>query len=250
MTRWLAIWGAALVAANPAVAAEFVVGVGAIFDVGSGALDLGCADLGVNGSYLAGTGTTSGVRDVSIAPTGALEGEAGALELAGGWDNTGSFVAGSSSVSFVDGCGLSSASVFGDTSFATLAIVTAAGKTLAFAGGSTQTIANSLTLDGGPGAPLVLRSTDPGMQAFFDLLGMQVIDGVDVEDVHGAGLALLVDPASVLGNNTLGWAFVGAVPSLGVFGLLATAVLLLRFGARRSRSAPVDVHRRAKLEVR
>ncbi len=233
MRGWIMLGLVVAVFTPAASGAEVSIGAGATFDVGSGTIDLGCTDLDVAGNFDAGTGTTAGIRDVSIAPTGLLDGAQGSLTLAGGWDNTGTFDAGTGSVFFLEGCGLSSASVFGSTTFATVSFVTGFGKTISFESGSTQTITGALTLLGAPGSKLVLRSTAPGLAASIDLSGTQVISDVDVEDVHGTGLALLVDPDSMLGQNTLGWAFLGAVPSLGLAGATALALILVVSGVRR-----------------
>ena len=225
-----------LLLAAPGATAELAVGAGATFDLGSGVLDLGCGDLDVSGIFAAGTGSASGVRDLAIAPGGTLQGERGSIELAGSWDNSGSFVGGTASVAFVDGCGTSSASVFGDTTFGMVSFVTSAGKTVFFEAGSTQTVTGALTLDGDPGARLVIRSTQAGSEAFLDVSGSQTVSAVDVQDNHAVGSLLFVDPASVLGTNTVGWAFPGLVPSLSAGGTLLLALLLLGSGLRRLRA--------------
>ncbi len=54
------------------------------------------------GTLTAGTvGFTKG-RDVTITPSGTVNGTSATLELSGDWDNTGSFVPGTSSTDYVD----------------------------------------------------------------------------------------------------------------------------------------------------
>ncbi len=89
----------------------------------------GCSDRTVAGTLSAGTEGFSAARDVTIEPAGVLNANSATLEIAGDWDNTGTFNAGTSSVNFVDGCGVSLATISGETSFSTLTITTATGKT-------------------------------------------------------------------------------------------------------------------------
>ena len=78
-----------LALAGGASAAEFSVGAGASVDRGTGSLDLGCADLSVAGTMAAGTVGFDQARDVTIDPSGVLNGESATLEVAGDWDNAG-----------------------------------------------------------------------------------------------------------------------------------------------------------------
>ena len=115
--------------------------------------------------------------------TGVLNGNSGTLEVAGDWDNTGTFNAGTSTVQMVDGCGLSSAVIAGETTFANLDMTTMTGFLYSFVAGLTQTVTNSLTLLGEEGSLLTLRSTLAEMDAFVDVQGSSSSDFVDVEDV-------------------------------------------------------------------
>jgi hypothetical protein len=84
----------ALSLAAPAPAAQVTVGSGASLALGTGSLDLGCADLTVAGTLSAGTAGFSQARDVTIDPTGLVNGNSATLTVAGDWDNVGSFNAG------------------------------------------------------------------------------------------------------------------------------------------------------------
>ncbi len=141
------------------------VGSGSTVDLGTGSLDLGCADLTVTGTMAAGTVGVDQARDVTIDPSGLLNGESATLEVAGDWDNSGTFTAGTSTVQLVDGCGLLSATIAGDSTFANLAMTTATGKLLTFTSGSTQTVTGGLTVAGASGDRLTIRSSVDGMSA-------------------------------------------------------------------------------------
>ncbi len=122
--------------AVPAPAAQVTVGSGASLDLGTGSLDLGCADLTVTGTLSAGTAGFAQARDVTIDPTGVVNGNSATFAVAGDWDNAGTFNAGTSTVQLVDGCGLLSAVIAGDTTFANLDMTTTSGFLYRFTAGS------------------------------------------------------------------------------------------------------------------
>jgi hypothetical protein len=195
--------GLGLDGASPA--AEVSVGSGASLDLGTGSLDLGCANLTVAGTLSGGTVGFDGARNVTIDPTGIVNGGSATLEVAGNWDNSGTFTRGTSSVNFVDGCSLSSATIWGDTTFYTLDMTTSSGKLYNFEDGTTQTIEQSLALAGAAGNLLTIRSTVGGSEAYLDLQGSHAADFVDVQDNHATGNAITLGPNSVKGTNTSGW---------------------------------------------
>ncbi len=219
--------------AAPAPAAQVAVGSGSSLDLGTGSLDLGCADLTVGGTLSAGTAGFGQARDVTIDPSGLLNGNSAVLEVAGDWDNTGTFNAGTSTVQMVDGCGLSSAVITGDTTFANLEMTTASGKFYGFTSGSTQTVTSSLSLLGAAGNLLTLRSTVGGSAAFLDVQGTGGGDFVDVQDIDAtAGNPISLGPNSVKGPNTPGWLAAALVPVFGAPGLALLALSLLWSGLR------------------
>ena len=228
---------AVLVVATGASAAEFSVGSGASVDLGTGSLDLGCADLSVGGTLSAGTVGFAQARDVTIDPSGLVNGNSATLEIAGDWDNAGSFNAGTSTVKMVDGCGLASAVIAGDTTFANLELTTSTGFLYSFDSGSTQTVTSSLTLLGDTGNLLTIRSTLDGSAAFLNVQGSGSGDFVDVQDNDATGgNAITLGANSVLGTNTPGWLSAAAlVPALGALGLGALAVGLWLTGHRTLR---------------
>lgn len=220
-------------------AAHLTVGAGSTVDLGDGSLDLGCANLAVEGTLAAGTGVIDWAEDVSIG--GTLNGESATLYVTGDWNNSGTFNAGSSSVRFVDGCGLSSATISGDSTFFDLEMTTSTGKLVAFEAGSTTTVTDLLTLAGAEANLLTIRSTVDGSEAYLDLQGSQTNDFVDVKDNHAIGNPIPPGPNSVKGPNTPGWANI-VLPTLsaGALALLTLSILWAgRWGLRaRQASAP------------
>lgn len=226
----------AIVAIGPAVSASagnVTVGAGSALDLGTGSLALGCADLEVSGSFSAGSvGVTAG-RDITIHPTGTLNGDSALLSLTGNWNNAGTFNAGTSTVQMADGCALSSGVVSGDNSFANLSISTTTARQVSFTAGSTQAITGGLTLLGSAGNRLKVRSTVNGNAAFFNASGTSIVSFVDVQDNDSqGGNAIPVPPNSLKGPNTPGWLDDIAAPLLAPLGLALLALLLLVSGQR------------------
>jgi hypothetical protein len=219
--------------AAPALAGVVSVGSGASVDLGTGSLALGCADLTVTGTFSAGSVGFQAARDVTIDPTGVVNGGSATLQVAGEWDNAGTFNAGTSTVQLVDGCGLASAVIAGDTTFANLDLTTATGKLYSLMAGSTQTVTGSLNLVGAAGNLLAIQSTLASSEAFIDLQGSHFTDYVDVQDNHAIGSPITYGSSSQVGPNTVGWIYV-AVPALGVGALLLLALAMLWAG----RAAP------------
>src|SRR5262245_645632 len=168
MTRMKALFAVLLLLPLPALAGNVTVGTGSSLDLGTGRLALGCADLDVLGTFSAGTvGFTEG-RDVTITPSGVMNGNSATLQLSGDWDNLGSFVAGTSSVQITDGCGLLSGTVNGSTSFNNLQLSSASGKQVTFTAGTTQSVAGSFLVAGALGNQIKIRSTVGGTKAFVN----------------------------------------------------------------------------------
>jgi hypothetical protein len=119
------------------------------------------------------------------------------------------------------------------TKFYNLKAVTASGKQINFEAGKTQTVANSLTLQGASGNLLKLRSMVNGQQALINLQngGTQSIAYVDVKDHSATGQYLAPGtPASFnsidSGNNNRWFNPVSAVdttPPANVSGLNAAS---------------------------
>ena len=237
MTRsWIVLAALiALVMATAAPAAKLTIGAGSSADLGTAGLDLGCADLAVAGTFSAGSLWLLRARDVEIASSGVMNGGSATIEVGRDWTNVGSFIPGSSTVRFVDDCGLGAAVIAGDTTFASLEITSTNGSVYQLTAGSTQTVTGSLMLQGIAGNLLQIRSTIGGSEAFLIALGSAFGDFVDVEDVHSTGNPIQLTN-SITGSNTPGWVPTGeAVPVLSVLGLLTLAGVLFVNGLRAQR---------------
>ena len=201
------------------VAQSISVNSGASFAVGDGSVDVGCGDLAISGSVAVGSGAFSRLRNVAIV-TGSLSLGTGSLAFSGSWANSGSFSAGSGQVTLVDDCGTGTSVMSGDTRFHDFSAVTASGRVLQLAAGSTQTFASSLTLQGSGANPLTIRSSSPGMSTFFVLPegGSQNIVGVDVADNNADGGQTLApvapeDVDSIDAGNNSNW-FIAMLPEI------------------------------------
>jgi len=213
------------VASGAAAAGRLTVGAGSSLDLGSATLDLGEHDLEVAGNFSAGTGLVVDAHHVIIQPGGSLDGESAIILLCGSWSNSGTFIAGTSSIRFVDGCGETAVTITGDTTFHDLQLTTSSGKVYALESGSTQTVTDFLTLEGTPGNRLELQSTTPGNEAYIDLQGGQSVISINVQDNYAIGNPLLLGPDSSSLGNTLGWTL-QAIPSLPTLGLVLLAGLM------------------------
>lgn len=167
-----------------AYAAGLTIGSGASVNINDGSLKIS-DDITINETMTVGTGSVS---------------------LGGSWANNGTFTAGTGTVNFIDGT--SPASISGTNTFYNLKAATTAGKQINFEATKTQTVANSLTLQGASGNLLTLRSTVNGQQAVINLQngGTQSISYVDVKDHSASGQYLAPGPPSSFnsvdsGNN-------------------------------------------------
>ena len=249
-----AVLALGLSAAIPVAYADYIVPANASTSLNGARLNLACTDLIIGGSFSLGGGTVTGARNVIIQAGGTLDGGSGTISLAGNFANSGSFVAGTGSVNFVDIAGCASTGmVSGNNGFYNLSVVTTAatGKTYAFAVGSTQLINHLFTLQGTAAGPLQLTSSVAGQPAFINLpiTGAQSMASLGVVDLVAIGVELapnLVNLAPSNGASAIRW--FGAtraivVPTLSGSSLLALAILLMLFGCRaacRPRTAPFD----------
>lgn len=225
---------AALALSAPAWAGTFTVGANSSVDLGTGSLALGCADLDVLGSFTGGTvGFTQG-RDVTITPSGVMNGNSATLELSGDWDNTGSFLAGTSTVRIVDGCGLLSGVINGNSSFNNLTLSTTTGKQVSFTANTTQTILGLFDVSGALSNLLKIRSTINGTKAFVNVQGSSATNFVDVQDNSAVpGNYIALSGTSIKGGNTPNWLTSVAIPLLPPLASLLVLGSLLALARRR-----------------
>lgn len=204
---------------TPAGASGLIIGGGSTVKLGDALLKLGCNDL-------------------LIQAAGTLQAQASTIRIAGNWNNQGTFDAGTGTVVFEDGCVPNRSSITGSNTFFDLTVLTSSGKTVQFQATATQTVLDALTLQGTAGNLLVIRSSNPGQQAFLNLEpgGSQNIFNVDVADNGATGQVLAARAHSVDSGNTTRWSFVTSLapaPALsGIGKLVAIVVLLLVAGAR------------------
>ena len=236
LTRRVATTGAllfALLSGTPTHAALVIPAGGAVNLAGS-TLDLACTDLIIAGTLVTGSATINNVRNVVIESGGVLDAGTSTLNVGGSWSKTGSFIAGTSQVNFIDGCS-STATISGNTTFSGLSFVSSVGKNWAFAAGSTQTV-QRFTVQGVAGLPLQLRSTTPGQIAFINLTGTQSVAHVGVTDLSASGLRLAPDQVNEGGSNASRWfgePDYAQVPTLTESALL---ILMLLIGAIAART--------------
>lgn len=226
---------------SAAAHAQVTVPVGAAVQLNGGSIDLGGNDLVVGGSLSIGAGAIDAGHGIAIAASGVIDAGTGSLSVSGDWSNAGVFVPGSSLVTFEDGVeALSNYS--GNTRFHDAAFVSAAGKTHAFAVGSTQEFDGLLRILGTAALPIQITSSAAGQVAFFNLLpgGTQDIHFVGVSDVHAIGQPLAPDETNQGGaGNDVGWfgntplVEAAQIPTLSSFGALLLALALVALVARR-----------------
>ncbi len=192
-------------------------------------MDLGCGDLSVTGTYNLNSGTLNNVDNVAINTGGVLNGDSGILNMSGDWTNNGTFNAGTSTVNMIDGCGVTVATITGNTTFNNLTITSSSGRQINFPAGSTQTVTGAVNFAGAAGVPLKIRSTTPGTPANLDFSGAspQSFSYLDIKDNTVSGLTSKAT-YSLDSGNLLGWLFLSpaAIPTLSRLGVLLLALLL------------------------
>jgi IPTL-CTERM motif len=220
---------AAFTLATGSAHADMDIPAGAVASTSGGVFDLACSDLTVGGTLNLDAGQVINVRHVSISAGGVINGNSGTLALSGNWSNSGSFVAGSSTVAFSDAPACATASsITGNTTFANLSLLSSAGKTYTFGAGSTQTVAGLLTILGTPTLPLNVVSSTPGQYASINLTGSQNISHVGVNWVQATGkpLAPALTNTNPTGNAPRWFASGEPIPTMSA-ALLAVMALVV-----------------------
>lgn len=225
--------------------AQISIGAGSVVDMGTAAIDIGCIDLGVDGTLNIQGGAYTGIRHLLVNGSGAVDGGTGVISLSGDFARNGSFTPSGGEFRSVDGCSSTGTMFTAGNQFNRLLVSTATGRTLQLPGNSTHTVNQSLRLAGTAGHLLQVRSIVPGSQAHINLLdgASQAISYVDVSDNHATGQVIAAGtPASfnsVQGNNTKRWFVESAapvpVPALSVWALALMGFLSAGLGALRLR---------------
>jgi len=187
-----------------------------------GNINLGCTNLDLQGSLSVNSGQLSQATNVGIVAPGVLDGGTGAISVGGNWNNSGTFIPGTSTVTFVDGCTAAPAQLTGDTTFFNLTLISANGRTFTFPTGSHITVTGTLTLQGAPGFPIQLTSSS-GQTAFIAL---------------GPNAHVVSSNANVPANVQIG-TVVTSIPTLSQYGLIILALLLASMAAQRIKSSPL-----------
>lgn len=226
---------ALLICAVPA-SASITIGAGGELSLGGGAVELGGGDLVVDGRLDLGSGLAGGVG--SMLNQGEIIGGSAQMMIGGDWNNQGSFNPGSSQINLsADLSG--SASILGQTTFASLAMTTSTGARFALESEIEQRVTDTLTILGSPNAPIQIESSNAPVVAFLDLAsaGTQIIDNVGVSNVYATGQPLAPDQTNQGGTgNDLGWFgsdfSLVPVPTLSRMGLLLMISILLLLAVR------------------
>ncbi len=145
----------------------------------------------------AGIKITAGTLDVSTNNYGVTVGN--------NWQNSGTFTARGGTVT-LNG---TNQTLSGSTTFYNLTKTVTSPDTLTFAAGTTQTVTNTLTLQGAASNLLSLRSTQTGNQWKLDPQGTRSLSYLDVEDsnnVNATAIATAGNNITNSGNNT-NWTF-------------------------------------------
>jgi len=171
---------------GPAHAAFYVVNGGTV------AIHNAAARLNVDGSVAVNKGA------LSAGPSN--------ICLTGNWSlSGGSFIAGTSTVTFAGAAGTTS-TLSGFTTFYNLACVTP-GKFLDLPAGATQTVTGALTLAGVSGDLVGLRSTTPGVFAYLANTGSNSVSYANPKDINSGGGFAIATPSSLNGGNVVNWVF-------------------------------------------
>jgi hypothetical protein len=230
MRQWVAsaLFFCALALATTA-RADFVIPAGGFVSLASGGLDLGCTDLIIGGTLQTNSAPVSNVRNLVIQGGGVLDAGSSLISVGGDWSNSGTFLAGTSQVNFIDACA-GAAAISGNTTFNNVSYVSSVGKTWTFAAGSTQTVQQVLNIQGTTANPLQFRSSVPGQVAFIDLIGIQNIAHVGVTDMTATGVWLAPFLSNEGGggnaNRWFGVPDSARIPALSPAGLLVLLLLL------------------------
>ncbi len=162
-------------------------------NIAGGSLNLNNKNLNIDGYIL-------------ISISGSLYATSSTITVKGDWKNWGSFSPWTSTVVLAG----TNQTIYGNTTFYNLTKVVTTADTLYFEAGSTQTIANSLTLQGVENNLLSLRSAINGQYWYIDPQGARNIAFVDIRDSFNINFVSIVLTNSVNSGNNVNLNFGGS----------------------------------------
>ncbi len=137
--------------------------------------------------------------NVLIDINGSLYATSSIITVKGNWTNRGSFDYGTSTIVLTG----TDQTIYGNTTFYNLTKTVTSTDTLYFEAGSTQTIANNLTLQGASNNLLAVRSTQDGSYWYINPQGTRNISFVDLKDSYNTSSTVVIILDSIdSGNNT------------------------------------------------
>ncbi len=130
-----------------------------------------------------------------------------ALTVTSNWTNTaGTFTARNGTVT-LSGAGGTTQTIAGSTTFYNLSATAAAARTIKFTDGTTQTVSNSLTINGSAGQLITLQGTSTGGWTLA-CPATQSVSYVNISRCTATGNALLAGVGSVDGGNNVNVTFI------------------------------------------
>lgn len=143
--------------------AQFTIPAGATFDVpAGGTFDAGCTPIQLEGSLNVNSGQLATNSNLNIAGTGVLNGLTGSIAVGGNLSSSGTFNAGTSTVTLTDGCVGNVTQLSGNLVFQNLVLSSSTGRSFVIPTGTQITVLGTLTLQGTPGQSIQLVSSGGG----------------------------------------------------------------------------------------
>lgn len=210
--------------------AQVNVPVGATISVpAGGSMNLGCVALNLLGTFNLNSGQVSNTGNVSVVAGGTLDGGQGTLRVSGNWSNSGTFIAGTGSIIFTDGCAAGPQQITGSSVFNNLTLGSGNGRTFVIPAGANITVNGVLTLQGTSGQPITLVSSS-GQLAIINF---------------GPSAQVTSNFANVSSNVQIGAAAsVQGIPTLSESGLIILALLMAGTALWRGRIGSLNAKRK------
>ena len=163
------------------------------------------ADFTANNAALSFNNADFITSTITINANGTLSGGNSRIGVSGDWLNSGTFYAGASTVAFENSAATSA--ITGNNTFYSLTS-DAAGKTITFAAGSSQTVTNVFSVAGLPGNLVQLRSSDDASKWYISFPnGPQTVTYADIKDSNANLNTVSARSSLNSGNNNAGWDF-------------------------------------------